>query len=251
MNIAAIINYFLIGATSLYCLSFLMKLINKKSKLVKATFFGAIIIHSTSQIMRGWIGGIFIPNAVFEGVYLIPLVIALLLLLLFNKVTEVERNSFFILIIFLSIIAIIYPTGILPQTPKKLTLLASGFFFFEGIGYALFIVGGVLASLRLFNQNTSDISNNIIISGFIFYSIAQVVGALWCLFGWGFLFHWGQRHLLSAAVWMFYGAIIHMRYLNFKSPKRKDQFVILGMLLVLITSYSLYIHEASYIRLGN
>jgi hypothetical protein len=60
---------------------------------------------------------------------------------------------------------------------------------------------------------------------------------------------WGSRHLSSAAVWLFYGALIHMRLLSsFVIPER--WLAVFGGSLAVYIAYSHLVFEMGIQRIG-
>jgi hypothetical protein len=55
--------------------------------------------------------------------------------------------------------------------------------------------------------------------------------------GWSVPFHWGERHLLSAALWCFYCAYLHLHFSQRWSQRGKAWFAITGAVMVFATSY--------------
>jgi ABC-type transport system involved in cytochrome c biogenesis permease subunit len=100
--------------------------------------------------------------------------------------------------------------------------------------------------LKLYSHRYSSC----IIWGFILYSIAQVVGAIWCYLGWATLFNWGERHLQSATLWCYFAAYLHLRFLPAWDMRRKAWFSLYGFILVFFFSYSGIFREASMPRIG-
>jgi hypothetical protein len=148
------------------------------------------------------------------------------------------------------LVALIYPKGVFPPSPQGQTVFSSLFFFFEVLAHACFIMGAWYALSYLRGNDDTRFFHSFIIWGFIFYSIAQVTGAIWCYLGWGSLFNWSQRHLQSAAIWCFYAAYVHLRFLPAWDLKRKAAYSLAGFALVLFFIYLGHLREVNMPRLG-
>lgn len=223
----------------------------KKKRLTEFLFIIGFIFHTISQVSRCWFIGIFAPNAMFEGVFFLPWCLACLVLglRLFSKDKDLIYTTL-ILIFFISSIALIYPKGIFPPSPKVKTIFSPLFFFFEVFAHAFFILGAWFAFWYLRGKEHARIFHSFVIWGFILYSIAQVVGAIWCYLGWAILFNWSDRHMQSATLWCFYAAYVHLRFLPAWDMKKKAMFSLAGLLLVLFFSYSSHFNEMNMPRLG-
>jgi hypothetical protein len=223
----------------------------KKRRPVEVMFLTGFLFHTISQISRGWFIGIFTPNAMFEGVFFLPWCLACLVLglRLFSKDKDLIYTTL-IPIFLLCIIALIYPKGIFPPSPKVKTIFSPLFFFFEVFAHAFFIIGAWFAFWYLRGKENARIFHSFVIWGFILYSIAQVVGAIWSYLGWATLFNWSNRHMQSATIWCFYAAYVHLRFLPAWDMRKKALFSLAGFLLVLFFSYSSHFNEMNMPRLG-
>lgn len=207
----------------------------------------AFILHLLFVAGRAWLGGMFLPNPITEGPYFMPLCVGFIALLMGYK-KDPAYGYILILAVLFSSFSIAYAKGILPPTPNKITLWVPAFFFTENIAHACFYCGAVYALISLFKKDV--LFHDFLIWGFVFYSIAQVVGAVWCYNGWGNTFRWSERHMMSAAIWLFYAAYIHLRFMINWDQKRKAYFDLAGAVIVLASSFSYYIKELMFPRIG-
>ncbi len=224
----------------------------KKKRLTDFLFIIGFIFHTISQISRGWVIGIFAPNAMFEGVFFLPWCLAFLTLYL--RSSKKDRDLIYtaiIPILFFLLIALIYPKGIFPPSPKVQTVFSPLFFFFEVVAHACFCMGAWFSLWYLRGKEHARIFHSFVIWGFILYSIAQVVGAIWCYLGWATLFNWSDRHMQSATLWCYYAAFLHLRFLPAWDMKKKALFSLAGFILILFFSYSSHFSEMNMLRLGN
>ncbi len=148
------------------------------------------------------------------------------------------------------LIAACFPQGILPPSPKTGSLFAPLFFLFEVFAHACFLMGALLAACHLKGVAEASRFHGLIVWGFIFYSMAQIVGAAWCYQGWSAPFHWGERHLQSASLWCFYATYVHLNFLAKWDAERRAGFALAGALPVLLFSYGGHLSELAMPRLG-
>ena len=250
MTIASFSLLCLYLATGGYICSF-VSFILKKRYATELCFICGILFHTISQVSRGWFFGIFIPFAMVEGIFFLPWCLAFLMLAL--RLSQKDKNliyPFLIPVLFFLLVALIYPKGVFPPSPQGQTVFSSLFFFFEVLAHACFIMGAWYAFLYLRGKDNTRFFHSFIIWGFIFYSIAQVTGAIWSYLGWGSLFNWSQRHLQSAAIWCFYAAYVHLRFLPAWDIKRKAAYSLAGFALVLFFIYLGHLRELNMPRLG-
>jgi hypothetical protein len=223
----------------------------KKKRTMEFFFTSGFLFHTISQVSRGWFIGIFTPVALFEEVFFLPWCLAFLFLGLrfLEKDTDLIYTSI-IPVFFFSILTLFVPKGIVPPSPNMQTFFAPMFFLFEVLAHACFVMGAWFAFRYLRHREEARFFDSFIIWGFIFYSIAQVTGAIWCYSGWATLFNWSSRHLQSAAIWCFYAAYMHLRFLSVRDIKKKAGFSIAGFALVVFLSTLGYLNEMNMPRLG-
>jgi ABC-type transport system involved in cytochrome c biogenesis permease subunit len=197
------------------------------------------------------VGEILVGNALVDPPFFIPLIIAVALLLIpeIKAVSKLSLGLSFALLMAVIFFAFLYPKGVIPPAPNKSGLWPFLFFLFENTAYAIFGLSLVLSIVLKDRIVLSKAIRRFIVLGFISFSIAQVVGAIWAFLGWGHPFMWGPRHLSSATVWLIYAAVIHMRFISsFIIPER--WLVIWGGLLSLYIVYSHLIFEMGIPRVG-
>ncbi|HON77642.1 MAG TPA: hypothetical protein PK544_04065, partial [Spirochaetota bacterium] len=103
--------------------------IMKKSRPTVFLLAAGFVIHTAYLLSRGWITGMFIPNYMFDGVLFLPWGIACFTLI--KKMTakdDTPWESAIVMLCFFIIIALIYPKGVIPPTPKKTIIWAPLFF---------------------------------------------------------------------------------------------------------------------------
>lgn len=228
-------------AAGAYAGSLLFSLLNTE-RTTRALLWCGFLAHSTCLVIRGWHFGIFAPmNLVSEQYFLPWCIVALTIWREFRKDRPAGGITSIVPIVFLMLIALFLPAVTLPPSPQSSTIFAFLFFFCEVIAHALFLLGGWQAFLFLKQRSGEQAFNRYATWGFILYSIAQVVGAVWSWLGWAVPFHWSERHLVSAAIWCFYCAYLHLRFSPRWSSKGKAWFALSGALLTFIFTYAYYL----------
>ncbi len=222
-----------------------------KSKRVGVSFLSTgLILHLLYLLGRGWLGGVFIPNALVEGPFFFPFCVSGLALYAAGRQDDRSWNWLILTAFLFTLLAIMYAKGIIPPTPNKVIGWAILFFVFECMAHALFISGAVCAAVVLITKKEDAFFHQYIVWGFVAYSISQVIGALWCYIGWGNTFNWSDRHLGSAAIWTLYAAYIHLKFLPEWYSRKKAGFAVAAAAFVLLISISGYIKEMYFPRVG-
>ncbi|PJB53121.1 MAG: hypothetical protein CO099_08860 [Bdellovibrio sp. CG_4_9_14_3_um_filter_39_7] len=237
-------------ATGSYMWSFVSFTL-RRERMTEICFFGGFLFHTISQISRGCFIGIFTPNAIFEGVFFLPWCLAFLTICLrfIKNKTHLIYSAVIPILLFL-LVALLYPKGIVPPSPQVQTVFSPLFFVFEVLAHACFCLAAWFSICYLYHRKDAAFFDSFVIWGFILYSIAQVVGAIWCYLGWASLFNWSERHLQSASIWCFYAAYIHLRFLSSFDMKKKAWFSLAAFALVLFFSYLSHFREMNMPRLG-
>ncbi|MCF8068481.1 MAG: cytochrome c biogenesis protein [Desulfobacterales bacterium] len=209
-----------------------------------------LLVYTLYLLGRGWVGGVFLINPIVEAPFLLPWCIGMIALVKGILNREGDWGILLIGTVMASVFAMFYAKGIIPPTPNKLTVWVPLFFVPEVMGHALFFCGALYAVASGFGKNKDMDFHNLIIWGFVFYSISQVTGAVWCYLGWGNTFRWSTRHMASAAIWTLYAAYIHLRFLPGFTRRGKAWFALAGGLIVLYIGFSGYLHELRFPRIG-
>ena len=208
-----------------------------------------VVLQSLYLIGRGWLGGVFIPNPMVEGPFFLPWCLAVIALV--QSITKPQPAQPWMagLVVIFSLLSVFYAKGMIPPTPKKISLWAVLFFASESMAHALFYAAALYALLGWVKKDPADSFHRLLIWGFVAYTLAQVAGAIWCFVGWGNTFSWGARHLGSAAIWTFFAAALHLQFIP--AWKRKNAImVIAGAVLLFYTSYGHYLKEMQFPRIG-
>lgn len=238
----------LYGSVGLYALAGIFCAARKTRPGIGVLAAG-LLFHALYLIGRGWLGGIFIPNPLLEGPYFLPWCLALLALLGGLR-GEDPWVWLLVLLLLFCVFELAYPRGIAPPSPKKVTPWALAFFASEVLAHACFYAGALYGVLALLGKPVQGGGHTYIIWGFILYSVAQIVGALWNFHGWGNTFSWSSRHMRSAGTWLMYAAYLHLSYVSRSSPRKRAWYALAAAMVVLWMTTSHYIDEMTHTRIG-
>lgn len=50
--------------------------------------------------------------------------------------------------------------------------------------------------------------------GFTIFTLGQIAGSVWAMIDFGDYWHWKPMHLLSVSTWMFYAAMVHLKWIK-------------------------------------
>jgi len=213
-----------------------------KRSRISCLFLGiGFVIHTASLLARCWSWGIFSLDGVFNGALFLPWALALvgLTCLMRGRVRDAASMSWLATLTMLTTLAL--PVQIPPPGPFTATWSSPMFFCLEVLAVACFLASGWFAWQQLRRRDEDLLFNQLAIWGFILYSLAQVVGAVWSYFGWASLFHWGERHLQSAAIWCLYCGYLHTHFDRSFDIRRKARWALSGAMVVLVVAYALQV----------
>ncbi len=242
-------QHWLIYAALAVSAAALILVIAEKTRFIFGLLVITAILISLYILGRGWLGGALVLIPVFEGPYFIPLIMCVITLFLAGN-----KNRALLPVLAGTTAALLftclYSRGIIAPTPQKETIWAILFLIAENSAIACFIAGGFAAVTQATGKEGDDTFHKIVTWGFIFYSIAQIVGAWWCFVGWGNTFSWGPRHMTSAFIWLTYAAYIHLRFIPDWTVRKRAIWAAAAGAMVIITTYGHSIHEMTFSRIG-
>ena len=216
----------------------------KKERLAKVLFVVGFVSHTVSQITRGWYLGFFFANPMLNEISFLPWCLAFLGFLLVRFKDDIKLFPHILIPVFLfALIALLYPQGVIPPFAKTQSVFSPLFFGAEVLSHACFIMGSWLAFFYVSKKIETPIFHNLVIWGFVFYTVSQIAGAIWAYLGWGTPFHWAERHLGSAAIWCYYAAYIHLSFVAKWDLRKRAQVAIAGIVLVLVFSFQYQLAE--------
>lgn len=198
--------------------------------------------HTISLMLRGLTYEVFTPMNLFTELYFLPWLVASCAALQCLPRWQAKKHLQLLFpLVLLTLPALLLSAEPLPPFLQSGSLFALLFFVFEVVAHGAFLLGGWFAWCALRKRTGSMAYDQYAVWGFIFYSIAQVTGAVWCYQGWGILFSWSERHLFSAAIWCFYCAYLHLRFSQRWSARGKAWFALCGGILVTVSIYAYYL----------
>jgi hypothetical protein len=123
------------------------------------------------------------------------------------------------------------------------TLWAPAFFLSETISVAFFLVSSSLAAANLISAREPLPYTRLAAWGFIVFTLCQIIGGVWAYLGWSSPFSWSDRHLVSAAVWCLFAAVLHADAGGIQ-PRTKAVCAALGIIPVVYLAFSAAIADA-------
>ena len=242
------VHGWLIAAFGIHCVAWGLFAWRRQTsgRIVLAVGF---LLQSLYLIGRGWLGDVFVANPIVEGPFLLPWCLALITMVRSVIHPEARLGGPLALIVIFSAFSLFYAKGMIPPTPKKLSGWAIAFFLTESMAHALFYTATLAALLAMAKKAPANAYFSWLAWGVVLYTVAQVTGAVWCFMGWGNTFSWGQRHLGSAAIWTFFAACLHLPLIAGWKTKGPILAVV-GGVLVFYISYSSYLQEMRFVRVG-
>lgn len=206
-------------------------------------------LHSWFLWSVGNASGMFLPNTMVSLEAFMPwgFSATVLLHMLFSNKKR-TLNSAVILILFFSI-AIAVQTRILaskgiliyPPAPTHPVGWVTSFFFVESLAYVAFFLACWYAFLYARGNAEAAIFHSYIIAAFMLFSLSQVVGAVWSYLGWAVPFHLSSdRHLISAAFWLFLALYLHLKFLPGWTIRKRAMLVSISFFAVFYFRYIPY-----------
>ena len=100
-------------------------------------------------------------------------------------------------------------------------VVEAGFYYWAlYFGVSVLIVGGILSLRRRIADRLpslevmDDLMYRAIAVGFVFFTIATILGALWAAEAWGGYWSWDPKETWSLITWLTYAAWLHMRLMK-------------------------------------
>ncbi|HNR13118.1 MAG TPA: cytochrome c biogenesis protein CcsA, partial [Thermodesulfobacteriota bacterium] len=238
------------GALGAYGLSVLAAWLQKHR--ISVMIFGiGWLAHSVSQLARGWYLGFFFPNPIVHELTFLPWCLAALGLGLRTVRTDTRMLRQAVMLVFVfSLVTMLFPKGVLAPFPKNQTIFSPLFFACEVLAHACFILGAWFGLLYLLRKSDSRLFHSLVIWGFVFYSVSQIIGAIWAYLGWGSPFHWSDRHLGSACLWCYYAAYVHLSFVAQWDLRKRAGIAALGAILAILFTANYQLFELRMLITG-
>jgi len=228
-------------AAGFYTGSLLFSL-RQRNKAALAFLVAGTTIHTAVLLYRGFSFGIFASMNIFTELYFLPWLLGVFALYRCLPRMRSPKDPYLLVpLTVLTLIAIPLATKPLPPFLQSDSPFATLFFFFEVTAHAAFLLGGWFSYLFLTGKTGEQTFDRYATWGFILYSVAQVTGAIWCYQGWAVPFSWSERHLISAAIWCFYCAYLHLQFSPRWNVREKAWFALAGSIFITISIYAYYL----------
>jgi hypothetical protein len=226
-------------AACLYGLSLIAFLL-KREKTSVALLGVGFLLNTAYQLGRGWHYGILLTANLVTGVYLIPWFLAIIALILRLRGRSVRMALTILVPLCITAgMALVLGSATIPPPGIKSTPFSTLFVLFDALAHACFFAAGWFAILFLVRRLNETTFNVFALWGFVAYSISQLCGAIFAYLGWSVAFHWNSKHMMSAAIWCFYCAYLHMNFSPRWSARKKSWFVLVGCLATFVITYNL------------
>jgi ABC-type transport system involved in cytochrome c biogenesis permease subunit len=242
-------NQLYIPVAAAYGCVLLLRLLKIKS-LARIALLAAFLLQAGFLAARSLSFGFFNSGGILEEQVFLPFSLAGIGLWLWSSCRDEEASAVSAVAAVFALLVLPINQGVLPPSPKSVSLLVPVFFFCEIVAHALFIAAATLAARATKGVASFTQAHRFAVWGFVFFSAAQVSGAAWCYQGWSVPFQWSFRHLHSAAIWCFFANYIHLRFMPWWTDRRKAVFLAVGALLLVAYLAALQLIEAGQLRIG-
>lgn len=201
----------------------------KTDKLIKQILITAIAVHGVSLFSYIILSG-YVPLHKRRQ-YMIPTTFGLSIILLFTWTKYKNRLlskivSFTVLFMFFCG----FPVPLPSEMPSISCLTGIEPFLWYNVynmAVALFAYCFCLSIAWFFSQNKNEAEaksfikriHNVSLWGFVLFTFSQAAGSVWAIAEFGDYWQWKPIHLMSVAIWMFYAAMIHVKYMSGFSKK--------------------------------
>ena len=225
------------GATGCFLLSAIFWFKSKSQRICSLLLFIGFTLHSCFLWALGNASGMFLPNSMVSLEVSLPWGFSATVLLhgFFSARKRTVNSAVFLILAFavaisfqvrvlISSNSLVYPPG-----PTHPVLWVTSFFFIESMAYVLFFLACWYALLYFRGNEEAGFFHSYIILAFVFFSLSQVVGAVWSNIGWAVPFHLSSdRHYISAAFWLFLALYLHLKLLSGWTARRRALLVALS-----------------------
>ncbi len=115
------------------------------------------------------------------------------------------------------------------------------------LGYAAFVIASVYSAFYLYRLRASGHAASangieeriyqILVIGFIFFTIGIMTGSVWANSAWGRYWGWDPKETWALITWLIYASALHARLIHSWSGKRFAILVLIGLASVLFTYF--------------
>ena len=220
----------------------------KRNTVLHLSLIAGLIMQTILLLLRTRLAGVFTPLAAVEELYFLPWCLGMLAL--FSSRHADEHRLVTLPAAVFAALSWWAPSGVIPPSPKADSLFTVLFFFSEVAAHACFITAAWLAGRHLRRQSDFPSAHRTALWGFVLFSFSQITGAIWCYLGWAVPFMWSNRHMMTAAIWVFFADYLHLRYRSKRSTRTYAFFLMAGAVLVLLVVAWGQISEMKMLRIG-
>jgi len=105
------------------------------------------------------------------------------------------------------------------------------------IGYALFLLGGILSAAYILAQQRDwlNVQYKIALAGWSFFSVSMIAGGIWGYYAWGTYWLWTPKELWTSILWLFYALHLHLRLKGATGDRAAAWCGIAGVVIMLFT----------------
>jgi hypothetical protein len=191
-------------------------------------------------------------NHTYDGFFISTLALSVIILLYMNNLKSRAPVIAAIAILIIHSAAGMYGATLEPVMKSANTIpMALLFVAFRDISVMFFAFGAVVAAAELIRpgavmvktNRSSDAVFSPVLWGFISFSFCQLFGSLWTITGgWGDVWLWRQSFLFSGAVWIYYGGMLHIRYVPKWPEKLFPALSVFGFVVQLSVLYVYFVY---------
>nr|WP_320193939.1 cytochrome c biogenesis protein CcsA [uncultured Desulfobacter sp.] len=220
-------------ACALYCLGFVGNLLHQHRTTLLLLGLGAVLHLVSLGLICSNFGVYALGRALRQAVFL-PCCLVFIAIFLLRKESAKTASALSIPVLIFTIIALFQPFPAMPPCPMMQTPSVLICQFLQTLAVACFFAGGFYALFFVLKKQHDHLFNQIVLDGFVFYSLAQVFGAVWSYLAWASPFAWMQDHLDTAAIWLVYCGYIHLQYIQKFTIRSKAIWAVSGAAIVLV-----------------
>jgi hypothetical protein len=237
------------SAIGCFLVSSLCYLYTRQKWISPLFLLSGFVLHSWFLWSVGTASGTLLPNTMVSLEVFIPwgFSATVLLHVLFSDKKPTVNSAVILLLIFAAAIAVqtrvLAAKGILiyPPAPTHPVGWVTSFFFIESLAYVTFFLACWYAFLYARGNEEAGFFHSYVIAAFVLFSLSQVVGAVWSYLGWAALFHLSSdRHLISAAFWLFLALYLHLKFLPGWTARKRAMLLFITFFAVFYFRYIPY-----------
>lgn len=217
----------------LFCLGCAGNLLHRQRSAVVLLIGGAAFYLLSIVVTCSNYGVYAISRAFTQSVFL-PCCFAFIAAYLLKKESAKTASLLAIPACIFTLVALLQPFSGMPPCPMMRNPSVPLCFFFQTLAVACFFAGGFYALLFLFSKQHEKLFQQLVVRGFLFYTLAQLFGAFWSYLASASPFAWTENHLQTAAVWLLYCGYLHLQYRQRSTIRGRALWAVWGAVIVLV-----------------